>query len=63
MDAQAVINQIRFESSPEFVARKKYENALSWVEFYKRNRRKITISRREVARLKADRDLAKPLIR
>lgn len=63
MDAQAIINRIRFESSPEFIARKKYQNALSWVEFYKKNRRKITISRREVARLKADCDLAKPLVR
>ena len=63
METREILNQIRQESTPQFLAKKDYENALSWVEFYKKNRRKITISRREVARLKATYELSKPILR
>lgn len=36
---------------------KRYESALAWIEFYKQNRRKITISRREVEQLKKQAEL------
>ena len=50
----SVVEQIRIESTPKFKAMKAYQNALSWVEFYKKNRRKVTISRRQLSRLERE---------